>query len=268
MNNYPIGFLDSGVGGLTVWRDVVQELPTESTIYLADSANCPYGAKTAEEVFALSQKLIRFLLTKKVKLIVVACNTVTVSCIDRLRSKFPQIPIIGTVPVVKTASEQTTRQKIGILSTDRTAASSYQQELIKKFAANCHVTAIGSNQLVVLIEKGDVKDLRLKLVLQKKLQKFQDQGVDVLVLGCTHFPFIRQQVQEILGSNVKILDSGAAIARQVRRILTANNCLANQTKSTHEFFTTGDTKRFEKVANQLLGREFKDKMQKAISNKR
>ena len=134
MSSDSIGVIDSGLGGLSIWRQIVKKLPKESTIYLADSKNCPYGSNSSEEIYQLSKKLVTFLVQKKVKLIVLACNTITVSCLDKLRKEFPKTPIIGTVPVIKTASEITKNNKIGVLSTARTARSKYQKKLIKTFA--------------------------------------------------------------------------------------------------------------------------------------
>src|SRR6266480_7134956 len=139
MNNNPIGILDSGVGGLTVLQALVHELPHESAIYNGDSHNTPYGAKSEEEIYRLSKRLIEFLLKKEVKLIVIACNTITVTCLDKLRSEYPNVPIVGTVPVIKTAAEVSKNKRIGILSTTRTAQSTYQKRLIEEFANGCTV---------------------------------------------------------------------------------------------------------------------------------
>lgn len=243
--NKPIGILDSGVGGLTIWREIVRELPKESTVYIADSKNIPYGAKSSKEINRLARKLVQFLLKKDVKLIVVACNTITVTCLDRLRAEFPQIPIVGTVPVVKTAAEKTKKGKIGILSTVRTAKSRYQKNLIKKFAGDLEVLNLGTDKLVPLIEKGESVDQ----VLENELSPFINQ-VDVLALGCTHFPLIKDKIQKILGPKVLVLDSGPAIARQVRRVLSNNNILSSS-KADRFFFTTGDDKSFNKILKSL-----------------
>lgn len=240
MINNPIGILDSGLGGLTVWKEIVRLLPHESTVYIADSQNAPYGAKSEEDIYHLSKKLIEFLLTKNVKLIVIACNTITVSSLDKLRNDYPDIPIVGTVPVVKTAVERTKNNRIGILSTTRTATSTYQQNLINEFAGECKVFVHGTDELVPLIEKGEMEGERITLALKKVLAEFQKEQVDTIALGCTHFPFLREEMQKILGPNVTLLDSGGAIARQVKRVLEHNQALTKQQNSTYAFFTTGD----------------------------
>ena len=244
--NKPIGILDSGVGGLTIWREIVKELPNESTIYIADSKNCPYGIKTAEEIYNLAKRLAAFLVTQDVKLIVLACNTITVSCLDKLREEFKDVPIIGTVPVIKTASELTKNKKIGILSTSATSKSKYQKDLIEKFAGNCQVINIGTAKLARSIERGE----NVSLVLKNELKPFLETGVDTLVLGCSHFPLIKDQIQSIL-KDVQVLDSGAAIARQVKRVLEKEN-MRSKTKPNHNFYTTGDVKLFNKILSQSL----------------
>lgn len=257
MNKNPIGILDSGVGGLSIWREIVAKLPHESTIYIADSANCPYGSKSSEEIYRLSKRLVEFLISKNCKLIVVACNTITVSCLERLRLDFPEIPIVGTVPVVKTAVRITKNKKIGILSTSATAKSSYQKNLIAQFANDCEIFNFGTDALVPYVERGDLNSRLLTQMLQAELKPFVDAGIDTLALGCSHFPFLKSAMQDILRPQVQILDSGEAIARQVVRVLTANKALS-QNRSTHQFFTTGNNKEFESVAKKLLEREFGD----------
>lgn len=262
MNNQPtclptgkIGILDSGVGGLSIWKEIVRKLPNESTIYLADSVNCPYGDKTPKEIYILAKRLVEFLLEKKVKLIVLACNTITVFCIDRLRSDFPQIPIVGTVPAVKTAAQMSKNKKIGILSTESTAKSNYQKGLIKKFAKDCFVINKGDSELVPYIEKGDTKSEKVKKILRDALEEFLTKGVDTITLGCSHFPFLKTQIQDIMGDKIKILDSGKAIARQVKRVLTNNNHLYLSNNPSYTFYTTGNTEEFTQVSRRLLGRK-------------
>ena len=255
--NQPIGILDSGVGGLSIWRQIVKKLPKESTIYIADSKNCPYGKKTEKEIYRFSKKLVRFLLSKKVKLIVLACNTITVSCLDKLRKDFPKTPIIGTVPVIKTASEITKNNKIGVLSTTRTAKSKYQKDLIKVFAGGANVFNIGTNKLVPLIENGNFKVREIENILREELSPFIKSNIDTLALGCSHFPFLERQMQKILGKKVLILDSSSAIARQVKRILENNKDLSVYNSFGHTLLTTGDLKKFNRLSIKLLGKRFK-----------
>lgn len=247
MNNYPIGILDSGIGGLTIWKAIVEELPHESTIYIADSRNCPYGSKTPQEIYPKAKRLVEFLLKKDVKLIVVACNTITVTSLAKLRAEFPKIPLVGIAPVIKTAAGQTKNGVIGILSTSQTAKSEYQKNLISQFAKGKTVVNVGTDKLVPLIEEGrDVSG-----VLKKILSPFKKADIDTLALGCSHYPLIKEQIQQILGLEVSILDSSAAIARQVRRVLTQNNALASSQTATHMFFTTGKTAHPENILARM-----------------
>lgn len=261
MNDQPIGILDSGVGGLSIWREIVRELPNESTIYLADSANCPYGEKSEQEVYRLTKKIMDFLVQKNVKLIVIACNTATVSCLDKLRQDFKNLPIVGTVPVVKTAAEKSKTKKIGILSTILTSQSEYHKNLIKTFANDCEVVNIGTDNLVPLIEKGDIDSLNVKKTLQEDLRPFKESRIDALALGCSHFPFLKKEIQKILGPDVQVLDSGGAIARQVKRVLTNNNALSLQEKPAYRLYTTGDLGSYKKVVKKILGEDLASKIQ-------
>ena len=252
MNNQSIGILDSGVGGLSIWKEIVAQLPNESTIYIGDSKNCPYGVRSGQEIYILASKMVKFLLSKKVKLIVIACNTITVTCLEKLRLDFSTIPIIGIVPVVKTAAEKTKNKKIGVLSTIQTSNSKHQKDLIEKFAKNLRVTNIGTDKLVPFVERGEVDSEKLKDTLKKELESFTKAEIDVLALGCSHFPFLKNSIQKILGKNVLVLNSGAAIARQVVRVLGQNNALAQSQKPFYYFYTTGNTKRFSIATNNLV----------------
>lgn len=241
MNNNPIGILDSGVGGLSLWQELVQQLPAESTLYVADSKNCPYGSRSAEEIYSLAHRLVSFLVQQKVKLVVVACNTITISCIDQLRADFPDVPIVGIVPVVKAAAEKTKNGVIGILSTQATANSTYQQELINKFANTVQVINVGTDKLVPLIEQGITEGEQIEQTLKEELALFQQAGIDTLALGCSHYPFLRKHMQAFLGPDVLLLDSAGAVVRQVARILDHNSIRSEKTAPSYVFYTTGDT---------------------------
>lgn len=252
MHNQPIGILDSGVGGLSIWKEIINHLPHESTIYIADSKNCPYGTKSSDEIYGLAKKLVQFLVKKKVKLVVIACNTITVSCLGKLRHDFPDMPIVGAVPVVKTAREKTKSKKVAVLSTSATAKSFYQKNLIEQFAGDVEVKNIGIDILVPFVERGELIGKELDLVLRKTILPFTNNGLDVLALGCSHFPFLKDSIQKIVGKNVLLLDSGGAIARQVERVLTRNNTLS-KVNPKHLFFTTGNEGQFKNVAATLIG---------------
>ncbi len=249
--NSPIGIIDSGVGGLSIASALIKKLPNESIIYLADSKNCPYGEKSPEEIYKLTKKMVEFLLAKKIKLLVVACNTITVTSIHKLRKDYPSLPIIGMVPVVKTAVEKTKNNKIGIFSTQTTANSSYQKDLIEKYAKSFSVLNLGSSTLVTLIEKLDFE--AIDKILEKELMPFKTSNIDTLALGCSHFPLIDVQIQHFL-PNVLILDSSAAVSRQVRRILEHNKLLSNSKNPSYNFYTTGDIKALRYFAGKLTNK--------------
>ncbi len=248
-----IGILDSGVGGLTVWRAITTELPNESVIYVGDSKNAPYGEKDSLEIYFLAKSLVQFLISQNVKIVVIACNTITVSCLDKLRIQFPQVPIIGTVPVIKTAAEVSRNKKIGIFSTTRTAESEYQKKLLERFAKNCEVISLGSDRIVPLIEQGQIDTKEMKGILEEILVPFKINSVDTVCLGCTHFPFIKEEIKEVLGGDVLLLEPSSAIARHVKNILGNNKQLAYPKGSVkYKFYTTGDEGVFVRVAKSLL----------------
>lgn len=241
MSNAPIGIIDSGLGGLTIFKEIQKQLPNESLCYVGDTANCPYGPRAADEIYQLSFALIADLVEQGVKAIVIACNTISVNCIHRLRADFPSLPIVGTAPAIKTAASVSTNRRIGILSTVATANSPYQADLILQFAADCQVLNLGTNDLVPRIELGAF-ETELPGVLIDVLKPFQTADIDALVLGCSHFPILRAEMQMILGESVAILDSGAAIARQLGRVLDQNGISgAPDAIGSYEFITTAES---------------------------
>ena len=252
MNNFPIGIIDSGSGGLSIWKEITTLLPNESTLYIGDHAYLPYSEKSTGFIRRRVAKLIHFLLAKHVKLIVIACNTATVAGIDWYRAQFPTIPIIGVVPVVKTAAALTKTNEICILSTKYTAGSMYQKKLIKEFASHAKVISIGSSRLVEYIESaGDMKE-KIISELQEVLQLIRNSAVDVVVLGCTHFPFIKEEIRQVIGVTISLLDSGLAVARHVQRILERNHLFTNSSRASHEFYSTGNVKKVAATYQKLL----------------
>lgn len=256
MGTRPIGVMDSGVGGLTVLKEIQEQLPKESTLYIGDSKNAPYGDRAPEEIYQLATRMIKFLLKKQVKLIVIACNVITVTSIEKLRNDFPQIPIVGTVPVVKKAVEVTKNGKIGILSTNRTAQSAYQKNLLITFGKGKDILNVGTNKWVPLIERAEFEAGETKKAIKDVLYQFKEKQVDVLALGCTHFPFFRKEIEGVLGPSVEVLDSGGAVARQVKRILENNNELANTLDATHAIYTTGEGKLVKKISKKIIDTPF------------
>ncbi len=253
MNTNPIGIFDSGIGGLSILQEVKKLLPNESILYLADSMNCPYGGRSKEEVYELARTKVSYLSSRHVKLIILACNTVTVTCIDRLRADFPNIPIVGIVPVVKKAAEQSKSKKIGILSTSTTSKSEYQASLIQCYAADCEVISIGTDELVPPIEKGETETQEFEGILEQTLRPFRDSQIDTLALGCSHFPLVKEKIQSIVGKNVVILDSGGAVARHVQRILLKENLASDNIQPQYEYITSGSVESFTDAIQNVMG---------------
>lgn len=234
----PIGIFDSGVGGITIWKEVANQLPKENTIYLADNKNAPYGFKSPSEILAYSIKNTEFLLSLGVKLIVIACNTATTNAIYSLRRKYPNIGFIGVEPAIKPAAIQSISKRIAVLATYTTLHSKeFLQAANEPYIDGVALTQIVGTGLVPLIEANELESSEMQQLIQKYTQEMIAADIDRLVLGCTHYPYIRKQLKEALPKKVKIIDSGEAVARQTKFILQSNNIL-NEQKETgkHKFY--------------------------------
>jgi glutamate racemase len=257
----PIGVFDSGVGGLTILRELLRELPDERYVYFGDTGNCPYGVRTEEEIQALSIAAARFLLERGAKIIVVACNTASVSALAALREA-SATPFVGVVPAVKPAAARTRVKRVGVAATEASASGGYLQRLIREHADGVEVLPVGCPRLVTLIEAGALDGPEVETTVREYIQPLLDRGIDTLVLGCTHFPAIRPVIERVVGPEVAVIDSGAAIARQTRRVLTEHGWLATERQSLaepralssgDEFWHSGDQAQFERVASVLMG---------------
>lgn len=254
----PIGVFDSGVGGLSVWREIKRLLPGETLVYFADSAHVPYGEKSPRELTELSKKVCRFLLSKKVKLIVVACNTATAYCITKLRREF-NLPFVGTVPPVKPAAVASKAGKIAVMATPATIESDYLVSLISDFAKGIKVIKIPAYELEDLIEHGDLTGGKTLKLLVKYLHPALKDGIDSLALGCTHYPFLLPKIKALTKNQVKVFDPAPGVAKQVKRIVAKFNQSAKKqyqpeiSRKQDIFYTTGDPKKFSQVAQKLLG---------------
>lgn len=217
-NTAPIGFFDSGVGGTSIWKEVVQLLPNENTIYLADSRNAPYGEKPENEIIALSRKNTEKLIEMGVKLIVVACNTATTNAIDTLRTSY-SIPFIGIEPALKPAATNSIGKSIGILATKGTLSSQLFAKTSGLYANNINILEVVGEGLVKLIEEGKKDSLEIENLLRNLLDPMLKANIDYLVLGCSHYPYLTPILRDILPERIKIIDSGEAVARQTKKIL-------------------------------------------------
>jgi glutamate racemase len=267
----PLGVFDSGVGGLSVLRSIRQQLPEEPVLFLADQAHVPYGPRSLEEVRHFSEGITRFLLSRGAKLIVVACNAASAAALQYLRQVFPDIPFVGMEPAVKPAAETTQSGVVGVLATPATFQGALYASVIERFASGVTVLQNACPGLVSQIEAGQLDGPETRRILATALQPMLAQGVDTIVLGCTHYPFVIPQIQAITGPQVRVIDPAPAVARQVGRLLAARGLLATgdlQTPATTDgqaapggpplhFMTTGDVGRFQSLLSQLLGEEGK-----------
>lgn len=252
MDNRPIGVFDSGVGGLSIWRAIRKLLPHESMDFLADSGHVPYGEKTAAELNDLTSRIAQFLIDHDAKMIVAACNTATVHSIGHLRGKFPHIPFVGVVPVVKTLSSRTKTGTIAVLSTPATSKSPYLAGLIQEFAAGKNVVNVGCDGLENAIESGQVRTRSTTAMLERHLAPVKDSDADVVGLGCTHYPFLRSRIKSMLGPGVTLYDPSRPVARRVRQLLEANDAFGVSSKPEFRFYTTGNAEVVRRVASKLL----------------
>lgn len=240
MDNHPIGVFDSGVGGTSIWKEINALLPHEDTIYLADSKNAPYGERTKEEIVQLAIKNTEFLLSKGCKLIVVACNTATTNAIDYLRARY-QVPFIGIEPAIKPAALQSKSKKVGVLATKGTLSSLLFHSTAGNLAEGIRIYEQVGTGLVPLIESGKANSPETKALLEAYLHPMVEDGIDYLVLGCTHYPYLIPLLKKILPGHIQIIDSGEAVARQTKAILVKNGLLSNSIeKGAHHFITNAD----------------------------
>ena len=249
-NNNPIGLFDSGIGGTSIWKEIHQLLPGESTIYLADSKNAPYGQKSKDEIIALSCKNTEMLLDLNAKIIVVACNTATTNAIKELRAKY-DVPFIGIEPAIKPAAHHSKTQTIGILATKGTLSSELFNKAVEMYQDTHIVEQVGYG-LVQLIEDGQIESKEMDRLLHTYLAPMIEANIDYLVLGCSHYPYLIPQIRKILPAHIQIIDSGQAVARQTQKILQEKVGFGHGGHPFHTFYTNADPK----VLSQIIGKEY------------
>lgn len=251
----PIGIFDSGVGGLSVAREIRTLLPGEDLLYFADSRYCQYGEKTPDFIRERSFAITRFFLARGCKMIVVACNTASEAALSALRDAFPAVPFVGVEPAVKQAALYTKKQRVGVLATALTLAGNRFSALVEKFASGLTVVTQPSPGLVEAVEEGRLEAEETEALLKAYLQPLLAHDVDVIVLGCTHYPFLRPLVEKIAGPGIMILDTGKPVARQVVRVLEVRGLLSlRQEGGKESFFTTGNPEKVAPVLARLWSR--------------
>lgn len=251
----PIGIFDSGVGGLSVLRKVRELLPIESIIYIADQEHVPYGRRERDEVQKFARGITNFLLSQGVKIIVVACNTASAAALHSLRNEFPEISFVGMEPAVKPAAESSATRKVGVLATPATFQGELYASVVERFAKDVTLFQHTCPGLVEAIENGEVSSARTRNILEDALHPMMEKGIDTIVLGCTHYPFVIPLIEEITGGKIRVIDPAPAVARQVERILEKGNLLNHNLNENGKviFFTSGDPSQLIRPMDNLLG---------------
>lgn len=252
----PIGVFDSGVGGLTVAREIMRQIPNERIVYFGDTARVPYGSKSKDTVTKYSRQIIRFLMTENVKAIVIACNTASAFALDTLQKEF-ELPIIGVVkPGAKMAAETTKNGKIGLIGTEGTIRSGVYAEFIKSFKSNVEVVGKACPLFVPLVEEGMWKDTITEQMAHRYLEALKKQDIDTLIMGCTHYPLLYSTIQGIMGEHVKLINPAYETAVELKRVLEnenlANICEVDSPTSMYRFYVSDAAEKFKAFANSIL----------------
>ncbi|TYO97335.1 glutamate racemase [Desulfallas thermosapovorans] len=250
-NPNPIGIFDSGVGGISVLKEIRRLLPGEDFLYFADSAHCPYGVKPPENIRRRITKITEFLIGSGAKVIVAACNTASIAGLDYLRRHF-SIPIVGMEPAIKPAAEITRNGKVGVLATGVTINGERFNSLLTRFAGDIEVINVPCPGLVEQVEMGLLNAPETAELLHKFLNPLIKSAVDTVVLGCTHYPFLRPLVESIMGPEVKVIDTGCAVAKRVHQVLQSEDLLAESAAiGTGIFYTSGNPKEVGQIIRRL-----------------
>ena len=235
----PVGFFDSGVGGLCVRDACIRLMPHESTWYIADSANCPYGDRPPAQVVELARGHVRRLLAERCKLVVVACNTATAAAVDTLRVEWPDVPFVGMEPAVKPAVLRSHTGVVGVLATAGTFQGRLYRETCAKFAKRATVLMCVADDFVAFVERGETSGARVEVAVRRRIEPLLAAGADCIVLGCTHFPHLRPLIEKVVAGRAVVLEPSEAVARQVRRLLAVRGLLApDDAVATHRLVRT------------------------------
>lgn len=238
-NNYPIGLFDSGIGGISIYNEIRKTLPKESTIYLADNLNAPYGKKSEKEIINLSIKNTQKLIDLNCKLIVVACNTATTNAVEILRETF-EVPIVGIEPSIKPAILATKTNHIGVLATEKTLSSNLFLETSNRFSGGVNIHEQIGYDLVSIMEESGIKEELLISKLRKYIEPMLEKNIDNLVLGCTHYYFLKDILVKILPKEIKILDSSSAVCKRIKQVLESYNNTSKTLDTNNQFYCNGN----------------------------
>ena len=249
-----VGIFDSGVGGLSVLRELKALMPMQPFFYIADQANVPYGERSLQEVRELSEGITRFLLAQSAGLIVVACNTASAAALKHLRTQFPNTPFVGMEPAVKPAAQATRSRVVGVLATPATFQGELFHSVVERFASDITVLTDTCPGLVRAVEANALNAPATRAILERAIQPMLAQGADTLVLGCTHYPFALPLIRAVAGQGVQIIDPAPAVARRARCLLEERGWLAANTSAPSQtiFATTGSPARLQKALHALI----------------
>lgn len=253
MNDQPIGFIDSGVGGLSVVKETMKELPNEEILFIGDSARNPYGPRSVDEVFQFSRELAYFLIKKGIKILVIACNTATAAALSKLQKELP-IPVIGVIEAgSRTATQNTKNKKIGVIGTIGTINSEEYDKKLKKLDASVETYNLANSTFVEIVENNQFRDESVKNIIREELLSFKDTEIDTLILGCTHYPLLQPAFQNVLGNGIKVIDPSVETVKELKQYLIDNHQENwNRKLKQHVFYTTGSKEKFEVITNSWL----------------
>lgn len=252
-NQDPIGVFDSGIGGLTVVKEIIKKLPNESIIYLGDTARVPYGTRSKEIIIKFAKELTKFLIKRKVKFLVVACNTISSVALEEIKRISP-VSLIGVIkPAVKKAIQITKNKKIGVIGTQSTILSKAYEIEIQKINPQVKIVSVACPLFVPLAEEGLGRHQATRFLAEDYLKRIISFGADTLILGCTHYPLLSRTILETVGPNIILIDSAEPAVEELKRILEKNKLLSDNLKPTREFFVTDAPERVYNTTNSFLG---------------
>jgi glutamate racemase len=253
VNNQPIGVFDSGVGGLSVWREIVRQLPNESILYLADRAHVPYGNRTSQEVLAYCDAICSFLIDQDCKVIVVACNTASAVALETLRARYPSVPILGLEPAVKPAVSLSQTKVVGVMATPATFQGRLFRATVGRCATDVKVVEQVCLGLADWVESG-AHEQDLEPLLMGFLTPMLDANADTIVLGCTHYPFVIATIRRLVGPELRVIDPAPAVAAHLARVLSERGLTAGpDARGLHRFLSSGAAAEFSAACSRLLG---------------
>jgi glutamate racemase len=259
MKDRPIGVFDSGIGGLTVLKEIIEVTPDEKTVYLGDTARVPYGIRSPETVLRYSFENTGFLTSKNIKLMVIACNTASSVSLDAIKSRV-SIPVIGVIePGAKAAVKVTKNGRVGVIGTEATIKSNAYTKSIQALDGNIDVFSLACPLFVPLVEEGWTEGTIATLIVREYLDRLKDKGIDTVVLGCTHYPLLKKVIAEVMGGWVRLIDSAIETAYEIKTTLEMLGLNREQNGvPSREFFVTDSTERFLKVSEKFLGQKIEN----------